>query len=156
MTTAAYAGTFVIMNKTHIFLLIVLWSVIGCTERRGAVVHSFTAITKSTDETTQLKSRVQHFLNGKGFTLSDDPGGMQSWSGIHTSGGAVQWYKGSYDGSAPLLVRFSELERHNDKVEFACDVAWQIEGSHNDIVSMEESVKKLVHELNEVSHHSVE
>jgi hypothetical protein len=113
----------------------------GCHHQQLAWSNALgTKITKNNRKSEEFKKSLAEWLSIHGFVAASDPGGQWSWSGGHTAGEINSWYRGSYHGSPPFLLRVQTVPRKDVDggfTEFHFSQFWDIGGSDRYVADME-------------------
>ena len=116
--------------------------VTGCGKNMSEVDSSFTYIGPSVERGESFLMALTSFLKTNGFTPAPAPTTWGSDAGAHEYGAPDVWWKGSFHGSKPFLIRYY-ITRTPPAIDVHAFVLWNIHGTDTDAVLM----KNTTHEF---------
>ena len=80
----------------------------------------------------EFEGLLQIWLKNNGFVEVRDPGGLNSWAGVHSAGEVSRWYQSDSDKTAIFLIQFSVMTQPNARdgwTLFSFSHSWKVRGT---------------------------
>ena len=127
------------MPRLLLFVVVSAIALAGCGEKSSWLSGCGEFEAKNSQETEAFEDSLSSWLKTNGFRPANDPGGITSVAGMHTTGEITKWYQGSYQDSPLFLLRMQTVPRTDvggGYTSFRFDCAWEVNGSEEHIAEM--------------------
>ena len=130
-----------------LILALIGFILVGCTKHCGETTACGSFHAGNEQEARVVRDAIIGFLGALDFSPAADPGGMRSWSGLHTQGEMARWYRNPILIDSGALARVTEVSRRSGGADFHIDLTWGFRGTASEHKEARKRVREFYQDL---------